>query len=125
MLSIFLCQKAYSQEAGIASYYADVFNGKKMANGEAYNPSLLICAHLTAPMGSIIRITRRDCPEQSVIVKVVDRGPYVKGRIVDLSKRAAEDLGILHMGIADVVISLIQLPIEQSSLNPFAVVYSK
>jgi rare lipoprotein A len=105
-----VCQKAYAQEEGIASYYADFFVGRKMANGTAYNPEELTCAHLTAPLGSIMKIARKDCPEQSVIVRVVDRGPYVKGRIVDLSKRAAEELGILHLGIAEVVVGLIKKP---------------
>ena len=109
-LTVFFCQKAYSQEAGIASYYADFFDGRKMANGDAYNPNELTCAHLTAPLGSIMKIARKDCPDQSVIVRVVDRGPYVKGRIVDLSKRAAEQLGILHLGIAEVVVGLIKGP---------------
>ena len=110
MLFMFLCQKAYSQEAGIASYYADFFDGRKMANGDVYNPNELTCAHLTAPLGSILKIALKDCPDQSVIVRVVDRGPYVKGRIVDLSKRAAEQLGILHLGIAEVVVGLIKRP---------------
>ena len=110
MLSFFLCQKAYSQEAGVASYYADSFDGQTMANGDAYDPEQLTCAHPTAPLGSIMKITRKDNPDQSVIVRVVDRGPYVKGRIVDLSKRAAKELGILHMGIADVVVGLIKIP---------------
>lgn len=108
MLCLLLCSKVYSQQAGIASYYADWFDGRMMANGNNYNPNELTCAHLTAPLGSLIKIALRDCPEQSVIVRVVDRGPYVKGRIVDLSKRAAKDLGILQMGIADVVVGLVK-----------------
>jgi len=110
MLFLCVCQKVYAQEEGVASYYADFFEGRKMANGDAYNPEELTCAHLTAPLGSIMKITRLDCPDQSVIVRVVDRGPYVKGRIVDLSKRAAKELGILHLGIAEVVVGLVKRP---------------
>ncbi|MBK9982980.1 MAG: septal ring lytic transglycosylase RlpA family protein [Saprospiraceae bacterium] len=110
MLCFFLCQKAKAQEQGVASYYADSFNGQMMANGAVYDPDELTCAHPTAPLGSIMKIARKDNPDQSVIVRVVDRGPYVKGRIVDLSKRAAKELGILHMGIADVVVGLIKSP---------------
>lgn len=110
MLCFLLCQKAYSQEEGIASFYADSFDGQMMANGAFYNPEELTCAHPTAPLGSIMKIARKDNPDQSVIVRVVDRGPYVKGRIVDLSKRAAKELGMLHMGIADVVVGIIKKP---------------
>ena len=112
MLTLLVCQKAYAQEEGVASFYADWFTGRTMANGDAYNPKELTCAHLTAPLGSIMKITRKDCPDQSVIVRVVDRGPYVKGRIVDLSKSAAEQLGILHLGIAEVVVGLIKRPTD-------------
>ena len=105
LLCLFFCQKGFSQNSGVASYYADWFEGRKMANGEKYNPNILICAHPTAPMGTFIKVSRRDHPGYSIIVKVTDRGPYVKGRIIDLSKRAAKELDILHMGIADVVIS--------------------
>ena len=76
-----------------------------MANGEVYNPDILSCAHPTAPLGSFLKVSRRDHPGYSIIVKVTDRGPYVKGRIIDLSKRAAKELDILHQGIADVVIA--------------------
>lgn len=110
MLCLFLCSKASAQEQGVASYYADSFDGQMMANGAAYDPDELTCAHPTAPLGSIMKIARKDNPDQSVIVRVVDRGPYVKGRIVDLSKRAAKELGILHMGIADVVVGFIKKP---------------
>jgi len=118
MLTMLVCQNAYAQEEGIASYYADFFVGRTMANGTAYNPEELTCAHLTAPLGSIMKIARKDCPEQSVIVRVVDRGPYVKGRIVDLSKRAAEELGILHLGIAEVVVGLIKKPGDEQVSSP-------
>lgn len=78
-----------------------------MANGELYNPNILTCAHPTAPLGTFLKVSRRDHPGYSVIVRVSDRGPYVKGRIIDLSKRAAKELGILHQGLAHVVISVL------------------
>ena len=112
MLFLFVCQTGYTQESGVASYYADFFEGRKMANGDRYNPEELTCAHPTAPLGSIMKIARIDCPDRSVIVRVVDRGPYVKGRIIDLSKRAARELGILHLGIADVVVGLVKNPTD-------------
>jgi rare lipoprotein A len=107
LLCLFFFQKGYSQHNGVASYYADFFEGRKMANGELYNPNFLTCAHMTAPLGSFLKVSRRDHPGYSVIVKVSDRGPYVKGRVIDLSKRAAKELDILHQGLADVVISIL------------------
>ena len=100
----------YSQEKGIASYYSDVFNGHKMANGDIYDPDDLICAHLNYPLGSILKVARKDDPDKSVMVIVTDRGPYIDGRIIDLSKRAAEELGILDHGITEVVVALIKKP---------------
>jgi rare lipoprotein A len=101
---------AFSQEAGIASYYHDGLTGYKMANGARYNPNELTCAHPTAPLGSIMKIARKDNPNISVIVTVSDRGPYVDGRIIDLSKRAACELDILDSGITEVVVALIKKP---------------
>lgn len=100
----------FSQEAGIASYYHDGLTGFKMANGQRYNPEKLTCAHLTYPLGSILKVARKDNPDQSVMVTVVDRGPYIKGRIIDLSKRAAKEIGLIHPGIAEVVIALVKRP---------------
>src|SRR5688500_8714889 len=105
LLCLLFTQKGSAQTTGIASYYADFFEGRKMANGEMYNPNILICAHPTAPLGSFLKVSRRDHPGYFVIVKVVDRGPYVKGRVIDLSKRAARELDILHQGLADVIIA--------------------
>lgn len=98
---------ANHQLTGIASYYADFFEGRKMANGDKYNPNLLTCAHPTAPLGSFLKVSRKDHPAYSVIVKVSDRGPYKKGRIIDLSKRAAKELDILHRGLADVTVAFL------------------
>ena len=105
LLCLLFIEKVSAQTTGIASYYADFFEGRKMANGEIYNPNILICAHPTAPLGSFLKVSRRDHPGYFVIVKVVDRGPYVKGRVIDLSKRAARELDILHQGLADVIIA--------------------
>ncbi len=112
MLCLFLCLEATAQQEGMASFYADNFVGRKMANGDIYNPEELTCAHPTAPLGSLMKVARADNPEQSVIVRVVDRGPYVKGRIIDLSKRAARELGILRLGIAEVVVGIIKNPLD-------------
>jgi rare lipoprotein A len=109
-LCLFVTVSAYSQEKGIASFYTDALKGKKMANGNRYDPDILTCAHPTAPLGSIIKVARKDNPDHSVMVIVTDRGPYVDGRIIDLSKRAAEELGLLENGITEVVVALIKKP---------------
>src|SRR6187431_1647914 len=110
MLCLFFTFSAFSQETGLASYYHSSLKGSKMSNGERYDPEGLTCAHLTAPLGSLIKIARKDNPDFSVIVTVTDRGPHVKGRIIDLSRRAARELGIIDRGISEVVIALITKP---------------
>lgn len=98
------------QQEGYASFYADALKGRKMANGDRYDPEELTCAHPSAPMGSVIKVARKDNPDQSVMVIVADRGPYVEGRIIDLSKKAAKELGIIQDGISEVVVALIKMP---------------
>ena len=103
---------ASSQEVGLASFYHSGLKGYKMANGQRYNPDDLTCAHPTHPIGSILKVARKDNPDQSVMVVVTDRGPYVKGRIIDLSRQAAKELGIIDKGIAEVAVALIKRPAE-------------
>ena len=114
---LFVTSAISAQEIGIASFYHNGLTGYKMANGERYDPEDLTCAHPTYPIGSILKIARKDNPDHSVMVIVTDRGPYVKGRIVDLSRRAAKELGILDSGLAEVAIALIKKPTEPPS-NP-------
>ena len=90
-------------ERGKASYYAKSWSGRKTANGEQLHHDSLTCAHKTYPFGTLLKVTN-PANGLSVIVKVTDRGPYVKGRIVDLSVRAAKELGILSQGIAPVIV---------------------
>jgi rare lipoprotein A len=98
---------ASGQEKGIASYYHDALTGRQMANGDYYDPTVLTCAHLTLPFGTVVKIASVDNPEQSVMATVTDRGPYVKGRIIDLSRSAAEELGIIEEGITEVVVAVV------------------
>jgi rare lipoprotein A len=112
ILFLFFTPDASGQEVGLASYYHGGLKGYRMANGERYNPEELTCAHPTHPIGSILKVARKDNPDHSVMVVVTDRGPYVKGRIIDLSKRAAKELGIIHVGIAEVAVALIKKPVE-------------
>jgi len=94
----------YAQtQRGKASYYAKKFIGRKTASGERLHQDSLTCAHRTYPFGTMLRVTNPSNGKQ-VIVRVTDRGPYVKGRIVDLSIRAARELGIISRGIAPVIV---------------------
>ena len=94
------------QQRGVASYYGDGFHGNLTANGETFDMYALTCAHLTLPFDTIIRVTNLD-NRREVTVRVNDRGPYIGGRIIDLSTGAAEELGMLDAGIANVLLRVI------------------
>ncbi len=98
ILAIFSINKidAQEEEFGLASYYSDDFEGRSTAYGDTYKKNEMTCAHKRYPYGTRIKVTRLD-NGKSVIVKVIDRGPFIKGRIVDLSRRAAEELGIIEL----------------------------
>jgi len=93
-------------QTGIASWYGLDHNGRRTANGEIHDSRLATAAHLRLPFGSMVRVTNRKTGV-AVVVRINDRGPYVKGRIIDLSESAARDLGILADGLAPVSIQLI------------------
>jgi rare lipoprotein A len=95
-------------EMGQASFYSDHLAGRATATGEAYDPDALTAAHRTLPLGSIVDVVRRD--GRAVRVRINDRGPYVDGRVIDLSKKAAASLGMLHDGVDDVAIWVVFAP---------------
>jgi rare lipoprotein A len=88
-------------EVGIASWYGPGFHGRKTASGILYDQNLMVAAHKTLPFGTVLRVTNLENGRQ-VEVCVVDRGPYVKGRIIDLSASAARALEMKHRGTAHV-----------------------
>jgi rare lipoprotein A len=98
-------QPAYD-ETGIASWYGPTFYGKRTANGELYDGSQLTAAHKTLPLPVNVRVTNLE-NGKSIIVRVNDRGPYARGRIIDLSKRAAELLDVVQTGTARVRVTFI------------------
>lgn len=89
------------RNAGLASWYGDAFHGRLTANGEIYDMTHLTAAHPTMPLPSYARVTNRN-NGASVIVRVNDRGPFAHGRVIDLSRRAAEMLDYTHAGLAKV-----------------------
>ncbi len=93
-------------ETGIASWYGPQFHGKQTANGEIFDMNELTAAHRTLQMPSLVRVTNLE-NGRSLIVRVNDRGPYKKGRIIDVSKRSAELLGFKGQGTAKVRIDVL------------------
>jgi rare lipoprotein A len=97
-------------ETGIGSWYGDEFAGKLTANGEIFDPELVTAAHKTLPMPSVVRVTNLD-NGKSLVVRINDRGPFVAGRIIDLSREAARRIGYKDNGLARV---RVQVLAEQS-----------
>lgn len=94
-------------ESGLGSYYADKFDGRRTASGEVYRPDRLTAAHNTLPFGTLIEVTNvRN--GRAVRVTVNDRGPQGRNRIVDLSKRAAAQIGLLGAGLAPVRLRVVR-----------------
>ncbi|QTF91764.1 MAG: septal ring lytic transglycosylase RlpA family protein [Halomonas sp. BM-2019] len=94
-----------SQE-GIASFYSDRFQGATTASGERFDQNQLTAAHPDLPFGTEVVVTRPDTGREVTVV-INDRGPFVKGRIIDLSKRAARELGMLNRGVVPVIVTQI------------------
>ncbi|TKW61338.1 MAG: septal ring lytic transglycosylase RlpA family protein [Blastochloris viridis] len=99
-------------EKGIASWYGQDFHGKVSANGECYNMYAFTAAHKSLPLPTIARVTNLE-NGKSVVVKVNDRGPFVRGRIIDLSYAAAQSLDMVRFGTAPVLVEAIGGPHHQ------------
>ena len=93
-------------ETGIGSWYGDEFAGRLTANGEIFDPDLVTAAHKTLPMPSVVRVTNLD-NGKSLVVRINDRGPFVAGRIIDLSREAARLIGYRDQGIARVRVQVL------------------
>jgi len=92
--------------SGVASYYGKRFHGRLTANGERFNMNAMTAAHKTLPFGTKVRITY---PRngRSVVVRINDRGPFIKGRHIDLSRKAAQKLGMISSGHARVKMEIV------------------
>ena len=102
---------AQAAEAGVASWYGPNFHGKKTANGEIYDKEKLSCAHRTMAFGTFLRVVNLD-NGSSVVVRVNDRGPFAKNRVIDLSEAAARIIGMIPTGTARV--TLTPIPKEEA-----------
>ena len=97
--------KLFMITEGTASYYADRFHGRLTANGERFNMHELTAAHKSLPFGSMVRVTNLSNGKM-VLVRINDRGPYIKGRIIDLSLEAAKEIDLLQKGVTKVRIEV-------------------
>ena len=96
------------QLTGIASYYAQEFDGRPTANGEMYDMHKLTAAHRTLPFNSLVRVTNQQTGE-SVVVRINDRGPFKKDRVIDLSLAAAQQIGLIAPGTGPVRLDVLEL----------------
>jgi len=102
---------------GVASYYARQFFGKRMADGAPMNPRGNNAASRTLPLGTVAKVTNVDTGK-SAIVKIEDRGPYIKGRIVDLSPSTAHQIGLTRkLGVANVVVEPLSVPLPDGTIR--------
>jgi len=96
-------------ERGVASWYGHPYHGRKAADGEIYDMETLVAAHRTLPFQTWVRV-RNLTNNQTVDVRIIDRGPFVGGRIIDVSHAAAERIGLIGSGIALVELTIISVP---------------
>ncbi|RYZ10366.1 MAG: septal ring lytic transglycosylase RlpA family protein [Myxococcales bacterium] len=100
--------RALAVQHGSASYYSDALAGRSTASGAPYQPREFTAAHRTLAFGTVLRVTRSD-GGPSIYVRVTDRGPFgPRGRIVDLSRAAAEQLGMLRAGVVKVKVEVVE-----------------
>lgn len=98
------------RQRGVASWYGDKFHGRRTSSGEIYNMYAMTAAHKTLPLGTMVRVRNLN-NHRSVTVRINDRGPFVRSRIIDLSYAAAKKLGMLGPGTASVEIEAIGMPV--------------
>ncbi len=99
---------ASAAEEGLASWYGGKFQGRTTSSGEIFDTNLMTAAHKSLPFGTVVRVTDLDTGS-STVVRINDRGPFVEGRIIDLSRAAAEQLGIVGRGVARVAVEVVDL----------------
>jgi rare lipoprotein A len=105
------------RQNGIASWYGREFHGKKTSNGEIYDMHAMTAAHKTLPLGTYVRVNNLE-NNRSAVVRINDRGPFVHGRIIDLSYAAADDIGIVDSGTARVEVVALGRPASAGGTAP-------
>src|SRR5215469_14577519 len=107
-------------EIGLASWYGAPYHNRRGSNGEIYDMHAMTAAHRTLPLGSVVRVTDLKT-EASAIVRITDRGPFIEGRVIDLSQAAAQQIGMIQRGTAEVRIDVLQTPSPLDSGGRWAV----
>lgn len=103
IITLALAHPAMAQTHGKASFYGNGAHGHRMSDGTRYHKDSLTCAHKTLPFGTLLKVTNK-ANGKEVVVRVTDRGPFVRGRVVDLSMAAAKRLGMVSAGVARVTV---------------------
>lgn len=106
-MAVLLPALALAEQCGGASWYGPGFHGKKTASGVRFNENSMTAAHRTLPMGTVVKVTNL-LTGKSIKVTINDRGPYAKGRIIDLSKAAAARLGTKQAGVERVCVAVVR-----------------
>jgi len=101
--------KPISTETGMASWYGPPYHNRRGSNGEVYNMHAMTAAHRTLPLGSIVRVTNVKTGH-AALVRITDRGPFIPGRVVDLSLAAARKVDVVQPGVAEVKVEVMQTP---------------
>jgi rare lipoprotein A len=112
--------KPVFEETGLASWYGPPFHNRQASNGEIYNMHAFTAAHRTLPLGSIVRVTNVKTGS-SAIVRITDRGPFIRGRIIDLSFAAAKKVDVWRAGVAPVRLEVLKTPASLDSGGRWAV----
>lgn len=120
LLSDGLQADPWHSEKGLASHYGKEFQGKKTASGERFSPSAMTAAHPKLPLGTKVIVENMETGEKSE-VKITDRGPYAdpKRRIIDLSKAAANSIGLVEQGVGPVRVTVTEKPAEAQKTSPY------
>jgi len=112
--------KPLSTETGLASWYGPPYHNRRASNGEVYNMHAMTAAHRTLPLGSIVRVTNVKTGS-SAVVRITDRGPFIEGRIIDLSLAAAKATDVWKAGIAQVRLDILKTPTPLAAGGRWAV----
>lgn len=112
--------KPLATETGLASWYGPPYHNRRGSNGEVYNMHAMTAAHRTYPLGSIVRVTNVKTGH-TALVRITDRGPFIPGRVLDLSHAAAQKLDVWKPGIAEVKVELMQSAATAGSPGKWAV----
>jgi rare lipoprotein A len=107
-------------ETGLASWYGPPYHNRRGSNGEVYNMHAMTAAHRTLPLGSVVRVTNLKT-SQSALVRITDRGPFIPGRVLDLSLAAARKLDVYQPGVAEVKVEVMETPAPLDSGGKWAV----